>query len=128
MRLWSASPSMSRSTTARGDLGIPPRRPGRMKPWGVSLWKIRGRGANHLLDRTSWWVMPLPGPHEVRAVMPPASRRLVCWSGSGPGRRVRRTHRSGGPAPLWHHLPLTSRTGLTAGLETEVNNYVRVAA
>ncbi len=37
---------------SQGLPGIPPRRIGRMKPWGVSSWKIRGRGANHLLDRT----------------------------------------------------------------------------
>ena len=52
MKLWPASVSMSRSTTARGCQAFLRADAGRMKPWDVSLWWSGGRGANHLLDRT----------------------------------------------------------------------------
>lgn len=64
----SASAQESRATAARaarhsfacGDC---------MKPSGAL--GVQGRGAIHFLDRTGWWVMPFPGPHEDCCVTPP---------------------------------------------------------
>jgi hypothetical protein len=63
---------------SQGLPGIPSRRGGRMKPSGVSLWSQEVVGPITYSTAPDGWVMPLPGPHEVGAVTPPAGRRLVC--------------------------------------------------
>ncbi len=50
---------------SQGLPGIPPRRRGRMKPWGVSLWGQGVVGPITYSTAPQWWVMPFPGPHGV---------------------------------------------------------------